>query len=170
MILIYLGLTVLVVAFLGVVFVGAPYVPSQKRDLSAAFDELYQLGPKDFVVDIGSGDGVVLREAAKRGASGVGYEINPFLVLAAWWLSRKNRQVTFKWANFWNAKFPSQTTLVYTFGDSRDIKRMAQKVENEATRLGKPLYFISYGVAAGERKPLLKRGAHYLYLLNPLQP
>jgi spermidine synthase len=52
----------------------------KKSILNLAFHELYQLTENDNFVDIGSGDGVVLREASKIGARAVGFEINPILV------------------------------------------------------------------------------------------
>ena len=61
-------------------FTGAPYVPSHRRDVARAFRELYSLDANDVLVDIGSGDGVVLRQASQRGARAVGYEIHPLLV------------------------------------------------------------------------------------------
>lgn len=152
-----------------VAFRGAPYVPTKKRDLMQAFDELYPLGEHDMLIDIGSGDGVVLREAARRGARAVGYELNPLLVLISRFLSRSQPGVTVHLADFWNVRLPKGATVVYTFGESRDIVRMAAKVESEATRLGRPLMFISYGFLVPGRVPLRKAGAHYLYRVEPLQ-
>lgn len=159
----------LILLFGFVTFRGAPYVPTKKRDLKRAFDELYLLDETDLLVDIGSGDGVVLREAAKRGARAVGYELNPLLVVVSRLLSRSQPNVTVHFADFWNVELPSKTTVVYTFGESRDIARMATKVEHEATRLGRPLMFISYGFAVPGHTPLQKFGAHYLYKIRPLQ-
>ena len=45
----------IVVIFGFVVCRGAPYVPSRKRELAVAFDQLYPLGSKDVLVDIGAG-------------------------------------------------------------------------------------------------------------------
>lgn len=149
---------------------GAPYVPSKKGDVRRAFDDLYPLGANDTLVDIGSGDGIVLREAAKRGAKAVGYEIHPVLVLISRWLSRQQPGVTVHLGSFWRAELPLETTVVYTFGDSRDITRMARKVEQAATQLGRPLFFISYAIAVPEFEPIRQVGAHYLYKVEPLQP
>lgn len=153
-----------------VVFRGAPYVPSKKRDLKVAFDELYPLSAKDTLVDIGSGDGIVLREAARRGAKGVGYELNPLLVGISRWLSRKQPRVRVTLADFWRVRLPQDTTVVYTFGESRDIKKMAAKVAEEATRLDKRLFFISYGFRIDGLRPDASIGAHHLYSFEPLQP
>ena len=160
----------LVVLFFGfMVFFGAPYVPSKKSDLTVAFDELYPLGESDVLVDIGSGDGIVLRVAAEKGAKAVGYEINPALVLIARFLSRRQPGVTVHLASFWTATLPADTTVVYVFGDSRDIKKMTHKVEATATALGRPLAFISYAIAIPGYTPVRKVGAHYLYEVSPLQ-
>lgn len=158
-----------VLVFGFVAFWGAPYVPSRRRDIAVAFDELYPLQKADVLVDIGSGDGVVLREAAKRGAKAVGYELNPVLVYISRFLSRKQKNISVKLANFWRTRLPDDVTVVYTFGDSRDIRKMAEKVSMEATRLKRPIAFISYGFAVPHEQPLKSHGAYFLYEFSPLQ-
>ena len=64
-----------------VVFRGSPYVPSQKKYIFEAFTKLYKISKNDLLIDIGSGDGIVLRQAARLGAKAIGFEINPILVL-----------------------------------------------------------------------------------------
>lgn len=152
-----------------VVFFGAPYVPSKKGDVKRAFTELYPLSSADTVVDIGSGDGIVLRQAAAHGARAVGYEINPILVLLSRFLARKQPHVSTHMGSFWRAELPAETTVVYVFGDSRDIKKMSKKVQDTATRLQRPLYFISYAIAVPGVAPIKQIGAHYLYEIEPLQ-
>lgn len=148
---------------------GAPYVPTHLSSVRYLFDELTPLSPDDLVIDIGSGDGVVLREAAKRGAQAVGYEINPLLVVVSWLLSRKYRnRVRTKLADFWTVSFPPATTIVYTFGESRDIEKMYRKVQSEATRLGKTLRFASYGFTVESVEPLLQSRALTVYQVTPL--
>lgn len=151
-----------------VVFRGAPYVPSKKGNLKEAFTELYPLGEHDLLVDIGSGDGVVLREAAKYRAKAVGYEINPVLVLISKWLSRQSSNVTIHLADFWSVKLPKGTTIIYTFGESRDIVKMANKVADEANRLNQPLYFMSYAFEVPNQKPVKRSTSHFLYRFDPL--
>ncbi len=151
-----------------VAFTGAPYVPSKRSDLKRAFTELYPLSSRDTLVDIGSGDGVVLREAARYGARAVGYEIHPFLVVVSWLLSRGNDRIHVRLANFWRTELPGETTVVYTFGEDRDIKRMYDKVQSEATRLEKQLAFISYAFEIHGIKPTKSVGAHHLYMVKPL--
>lgn len=160
---------IIVLLFGFVVFFGAPYVPSKKRDLKKAFDELYPLTEKDLLVDIGSGDGVVLRMACDRGARAVGYELNPALVMISKLLCRRHNGATTILADFWRVRLPADTTVVYTFGESRDIKKMAAKVQSEATRLGRKLTFISYGFAVPGMEPTKRTRAHFLYNITPLQ-
>ena len=164
----FIVLGVLLATFGGVALVGAPYVPSLRRDIARAFDDLYAVGPSDTIVDMGCGGGVVLREAARRGARGVGYELNPFMTLVARIMCRQYKDIQIVQANFWRAKVPNDTTIIYTFGDSRDIERMASWVEMQATRLSRPLYFISYGFRLQTRQPLRVSGAHLLYQITPL--
>lgn len=159
----------IVILFGFVVFRGAPYVPSKKGDVARALSELYPLGESDTLVDIGSGDGLVLREAARHGAQAIGYELNPLLVVLSRWLSRGYPGVTVYLADFWRAPLPKATTVVYAFGDSRDIAKMAGKVADTAGTIGRPLAFISYGIAVPGLEPVGRVGAHYLYRIEPLQ-
>lgn len=165
----FLLVAVGVVAVGFVAFTGAPYVPSKRRDIERAFDELYPLANSDVLVDIGSGDGVVLRAASRRGALAVGYEIHPVLVVISRLLSRGDRNVRVKLANFWRTQLPDDTTVVYTFGDARDIAKMYDKVQREATRLARPLAFVSYAFEIPGVPPTKTLGAHHLYRIKPLQ-
>lgn len=161
---------IIVALFLLTVLRGAPYVPSRRADLKRAFTELYPLTKKDLLVDIGSGDGVVLRQAAACGARALGYELNPILVAISKVLSRKfGDQIQIKLADFWYVKLPPETTIVYTFGESRDINRMYEKVKQEASRLQKPLYFISYGFEVADAKELKTDKSFHLYHVTPGQ-
>lgn len=59
---------------------GGPYVPTPQTVVDAML-ELANVGPRDFVIDLGSGDGrIVLTAAHLYSASGFGVEIDPELV------------------------------------------------------------------------------------------
>jgi hypothetical protein len=155
---------ILAILFGFVVFFGAPYVPSKRRELERALDELYPVGKEDVLVDVGSGDGIVLREAAKRGARAVGYELNPIFVAISWLLSRKSKGVQVRLGNMWQVKFPEDTTVVYAFAVARDSARLARKMQKEATRLGRPLLLMTFGLPTlAGREPERRLGAHALY-------
>lgn len=150
-------------------FIGAPYVPSHKRDIRQAFSELYPLSDDDFVIDVGSGDGVVLREVSKLGGSGLGLEINPILVFISNYLSRKDKKIHFKLVNYWISHLPQESTVIYTFSVTRDIQKIADWVQKEATLLKKPLYLITYGSEPISIRSVKAVGAYNLYKFRPLQ-
>lgn len=164
----WLVAAMLIVSFGLVVIVGPPFVPTRIRHLEQAFDEVARLTPADVLLDLGSGNGVVLRIAARRGAKAVGYELNPFLVLWSQLLSRGQANVRTVTANFLTKAFPDDATIVYVFGDSRDIRRIERRVQAEATRLGRPLRLLSYGFKLPDTKPLASNGLHHLYRIEPL--
>ena len=163
----FAAIAAVVLLFGFVAFTGAPYVPSRRRDLQKAFDELYRLKKTDVLVDIGSGDGVVLREASRRGARAIGYELQPLLVLISRWLSRHDEKVSVRLANFWRTPLPDETTVVYLFGDGRDIAKMVQYLQHETNRLGRDIWLLSYGFEAAGLTLHKTAGAHNLYLLQP---
>lgn len=164
----WLVLFVIAMIFGLVVFRGAPYVPSKKADIRQSLTKLYKLTSDDVLVDIGSGDGIVLREAAKIGARAVGYEINPILVFISRWLSRKSGRVKVNLADFWFEKLPDDTTVVYIFSVSRDMKKIIRFMQKEADRLGRPMNLINYGSELKGVKVANKIGAYHLYTFKPL--
>jgi SAM-dependent methyltransferase len=64
-------------------FADAPYVPTPAAVVEAML-ELAGVGPADYVIDLGSGDGrIVIAAAKRRGARGLGVEIDGALVQEA---------------------------------------------------------------------------------------
>lgn len=157
------ALLVIILLFCVTALTGAPYVPSHLRDVQQALTQLYSLGPEDCLVDMGSGDGVVLKVARQQGARAFGVELNPLLVLLSRWRLRGDTKAMVVCGNLYHTNFPAGTTVVYTFGDSRDIARMAAHVQQQATRLGIDLWFISYAFAVPGWAPVREQGAHKLY-------
>lgn len=162
------GIIILLFGF--VVFRGAPYVPSHRRDVERAFRDLYPIGSEDVVIDAGSGDGIILRLAVAHGAKrAVGYELNPLLVGVSRLLAGGNAAMQTYLADFWLTKLPDDVTLVYGFLVSRDAQKMTTHLQREADRLNRPIYFMCYGSPLPEREAVQTLGAHHLYLFNPLQ-
>ena len=158
----------LILFFGAVSFVGAPYVPSQKKYIKRVFKHL-ELGSDDVLVDVGSGDGVVLRVASRFGARAVGYEINPVLVLISKLLSFGDRRVTVSLENSWSAKFPSETTIVYAFSVTRDERRLLKLMQREADRLQKPLKLLCHASPLQSIEAADVYEAYHLYIFHPLQ-
>lgn len=165
-----LGIIFFVIVLLGfTAFTGAPYLPSMRKDLKGVFTKLCPLSSKDTLVDLGSGDGIVLREARLRGAAAVGYEIGPVYYWISKLYARGDTKQKIYLQSYWNAKFPKETTVVFAFSDGRDIKKVYALVERQATRLGRPLMFITHGFEVAGQKAIGSHGAYYLYKVGPLR-
>lgn len=159
-------LAVIVVVFGFVVFFGAPYVPSQQKYVRRAFENLYPLGPTDVLVDVGSGDGKVLRIAAGYGARAIGYELNPVLVVVSRILSVGQPKVTTRLANFWHTRLPEDVTIVYAFAVSRDGRKLQAMMQREAHRLGRPIRLLCLASPLKEKQPDKTFDAYALYTFD----
>lgn len=149
----------LVVTWLGVVLIGPPFVPTLKRDLNKLFAEL-KLTKENHFVDFGAGDGRVLAMAARNGARVSGVEINPFLVLIAWFrLRRYKGSVTI--GNMWQYRLPEDTTHVFVFGAGVFMNKLEHYFEKEAER--RHFVVMCYGFKLPERHIERTVGAFNLY-------
>lgn len=158
-----------IVVFIGIsAFFGAPYVPSHRKDVKRLFDELTPLSKEDLVLDLGSGDGLVLREVSRRGAKAVGYEIHPLFVGISKVVSFGDPLVRVHWVDAWAAPFPKSVTLIYAFSVGRDNRKLVNKLQNEADILGRPLTLVCYGNALPGRVPVQTLEPYYLYVFEPL--
>jgi SAM-dependent methyltransferase len=153
--------------FGAVAFRGAPYVPTHRRTVRAALD-LLEINDSDVVVDLGSGDGQILRAVAGRGARAIGYEINPVLCFIAWLRCLPYRaRVKVLLRDFWLAEFPPDATAVFVFLAGPHMRHLSRKLEKEMAKRNEPLRVLSYGFAIPGFLP--KRISHglYLYELRP---
>jgi hypothetical protein len=162
-----IAIAVVILLFGFVVVFGAPYVPSLRKEVRDAFKELYPLGKDDVVVDLGSGDGLVLVEASKKGATGIGIEMNPLLVLIS--KLRLGRRAKIRLGDMWQTSLPKNVSLVYAFTVSRDTKRLERFMQSEADRLQKEITLMTFGAKLPIRTPIRIRKAHSLYSFKPLQ-
>lgn len=159
-------LTVILV-FGFVVARGAPYVPSHRRFVRLAFTKLYKLSSKDVVVDLGSGDGLVLRIAAEKASRAIGYELNPILVAISKLLSWNNRKIETKIADFWLVGLPPETTVIYVFAVTRDIAKLERKLQESVDLWGHSVSVITYGAQLKNKPPVDILYAHSLYVFEP---
>ncbi len=137
--LIYILLALVIPFGIGAI-IGAPYVPILRRD-SERILKLAALKPGQTLVDLGSGDGRLLRAAAAQGINCIGYEINPYLV----WISRLvcwryRKLVTIHAADIWRTELP-RADVIYVFGLERYMERLERKFNTEITQ---PTTVISY--------------------------
>ncbi len=146
---------------------GAPYVPTLKDGLDQVFTKLCPTGKDDVVIDLGAGDGVVIKEITKTGAHAIGIEINPILSLIMKWRFRRNSRAKIYCRDFYTYKFPDNTTVVYAFAVATHIKSIQKKLQAEADRLGKKLLFVSNAFNFPDIKPKKKLSTFYLYEIRP---
>lgn len=112
---------------------GAPYLPVL-RQLREPLLDLAQLRPGQRLVDLGSGDGTLLRAAARRGVECTGYEINPVLWIVSRVVTWKYRHlVHVRLCNLWTTRLPP-TDAVYVFLIDRHMARLDQKLRRELHR------------------------------------
>ena len=82
---------------------GALYVSTSRAKI-AAFINTVPMKTDQTIVDLGCGDGRVLREAQKRyGVRTIGYEINPLAYLKARLFSFGPNKIKIRQENFWEA-------------------------------------------------------------------
>lgn len=121
-------------------FRGAPYVPILRRDSEQLF-KLAKLERGQTLLDLGSGDGRLLRAAAARGIRGIGYEINPVMVAVSRILSWRYRQlVTTHLADLWSTRLP-KSDAIYVFLMPKYMPKLHRKLTAEINR---PTRVISY--------------------------
>lgn len=158
----YIFATLIIICFGFVILRGAPYVPSHRRQLHLALTELYPLSAHDTLVDLGSGDGIVLRTARRLGARAIGYELNPLLVLLSRMISVGDRQLIVRMKDYSRVvKLPEDVTVVYAFTTSHSIEAIGRMMQRWST--DRPLYLISYGFMLKDQQPVRRKGPMTLY-------
>lgn len=149
-------IVVLVVAFGGVLLVGAPYVPTLEPQARAAL-ELLELKPGQTLLELGCGDGKVLILAAQQGLNVVGIELNPLLAGISWLRTRRYRkQVKIICADFWRVQWP-QADGVFTFLLDRFMPQLDARLEVYK----KPL--VSFAFQIPDKEPAAERAGVFLY-------
>ncbi len=119
--------------FLCLAFVtGGPFVPSSKHAVRAMV-KLARIKPGQAVIDVGSGDGRLLFEAADQGATATGIEINPDLVLLTRLRAMQGPyrgKVRVLWKNLWKADV-RHADVVFVYLIPWRMEKLAEKLEDE---------------------------------------
>ena len=152
--------------FLLTALIGAPYVPTHSSSLDKLLAEL-DFRENDVFVDIGSGDGIVLKKFAEKGFEVVGFEINPFLVAISKFRLRKMPKAKVRLVNFWQVFPLEKVDFLYTFGESRDIEKMFELAKIQANSQKSTVKFISYGFKTKKQKPSQKISGFFIYEILP---
>ena len=108
---------------------GALYVSTSRTKISA-FINAVPMKAGQTLVDLGCGDGRVLREVQKRyGVRTIGYEINPLAYLIARLFSIGRSKIKIKHQNFWEADL-SGVDVVFCYLYPDVMKKLAAKFKS----------------------------------------
>jgi SAM-dependent methyltransferase len=152
-----------ILLFSFVILFGAPYLPTLKREQTAALD-LLDLKPGQTLLELGCGDGRMLRAAAQRGIRSVGYELNPLLYIYAKLRALPHRGlVSVRLANYWRVTLPPADG-VYVFLLERFMPALDAKIAGEIVR---PVRVVSYAFEIPRKKPVKSSGGMFLYAYSP---
>lgn len=156
----------LVLRYVAGVGVGAPYFPVRKRDIEDAFT-LVDVTEKDTVIDLGSGDGKILLACAKKGATVIGYELNPVLVLISRWRLRMYPKARIYWKNLFLADL-SNVTKIFVFGLNPIMAKIEEKIQREA-RLEIDIISFAFAFPRLMKKAEKGMAMHYINNLHKSQ-
>ena len=149
----------LIIAYGAVIAFGAPFLPTLKKTQADAI-KLINLKKGQVLVDLGSGDGSVLGRAAASGLIAVGYELNPFLVVYSWLVTRRHgRRVKIVMGNFWHADL-SEVDGIFVFLIGHYMEKLDKLITSQPH---KKLRVVSHAFKIPGRRPVKKRGALFLY-------
>jgi hypothetical protein len=148
------------VCFIFVIAFGAPFLPTLKPQVKSALD-LIDLKKGQTLLELGSGDGRVQLEAAKRGINSIGYELNPLLVIYSKLITWKYRkQVKIMWGNFWHRPLP-KADGIFVFLLNPYMQKLDDKIQKESN---KPVKLVSFAFELPNKKPSKKHKGLYLYV------
>jgi SAM-dependent methyltransferase len=154
---IYLGL---VTPGLWTYIKGPPFVPSSDKTIQNAI-KLAKIKPTDTVVDLGCGNGKFLVAASPFCKQAIGYELSFPTYLMAKFRTRKLKNVTIKYKNFWKEDF-SKTDVIFCFL----LLRLMPDVESSIIpQLPKGSRLVSNTFSMPNLKPTQKIESTLLYKL-----
>ena len=116
------------------------------------------------LIDLGSGDGRFVIEAAKRGYDkAVGIELNPWLVIHSYYRSFRAGvfgNVSFKMVNFFSVDI-KEFDVITIFGANGIMEPLCDKIKVEAKDTA--LVVCYRFPLSGKKKPIFKDGELYIY-------
>lgn len=138
-----------------------PYVSTKKEKISTII-KLAAIKRGETVIDLGSGDGRLLFQSAKKGAYSVGYELNPYLILftiARAKLNRLSPFVKIHKKNLWRADLKI-ADVIFVYGR----KKTMQKFQNFVYKNAKPgTRLVVNDNPFPTKKPIKSENKVYLY-------
>jgi 16S rRNA A1518/A1519 N6-dimethyltransferase RsmA/KsgA/DIM1 with predicted DNA glycosylase/AP lyase activity len=143
-----------------VLLFGAPFLPTLKKQIDEALD-LLALRPGETLMELGCGDGRLLRAAADRGIKAVGYELNPLLVIYCKVRCFPKRDlIKVHWRNFWHVSL-GEADGIYVFLLQPYMSKLNKKIVQDASR---SIRVVSLAFAFPDRKPAKVTQGFMLYI------
>lgn len=143
---------------------GPPYLPTPMHAIKEMLI-LAKVGRRDIVFDLGSGDGIVLIEAARMGATAKGFEINPFLVLITKvraHIKGLSNQISVYAKPYQKADL-SNATVIFCYNMPKFMPALNKKINREAKKSAK---IISYKFPIKNLR-LISKTKSGIYLYSP---
>lgn len=163
-IILYAGVGLLL-CFSFVLLFGAPYLPTKKAQIKTAF-ELMQLKKGNTFIELGCGDGRVLKYAAKKGIRGIGYELNPLMYITAKIsLFRYRNLVEVYYGNYWLMPWP-KADAIYTFLLDKYMKQLDDRITVYAKEHKQKLLLVSFAFEIPNKKAIERKNGLFLYRYN----
>jgi 16S rRNA A1518/A1519 N6-dimethyltransferase RsmA/KsgA/DIM1 with predicted DNA glycosylase/AP lyase activity len=147
------------VCFCGVVLFGAPFLPTLKPQIQAAFD-VSQLKEGQTMLELGCGDGRVVLAAAKQGVKVIGYELNPILALVAWYRTRRYRKnAKIICGDFWKKTWP-EADVIFVFLLDKYMEKLNKRCVQYPY---KPVKLVSFAFKIKDLSPVAENHGVMLY-------
>lgn len=156
----------LILLFMSAVGFGAPFLPTLRKRVDDALN-LLDLKKGQTMLEFGSGDGRLLRAAAKRGIYAVGYEINPLLYVYSWILCfPKRKYIKIYMKNYWKADLP-KADGVYVFLLQPYMKKLHQYLQDYVSRNNvSSIKLVSFSFFIEGLKPVVDKEGMLLYSIK----
>lgn len=122
---------------------GSPYVPTKQKEVDFILEKT-NLKPNQVFIELGSGDGRVVRTAVRKyQVQGIGVEIHPLLLFYSKLLTKiqKLKNIVFKQENFFKTDLKN-ANVVFLFLMPNTLKKLRQKLLKECP---KNTIIISHG-------------------------
>lgn len=130
--------------------IGAPYAPTRRKSIRKVFKKL-GIGPEDIVVDLGAGDGSVVIEAARKGATAYGYELSPIMFVIAWVRALFQPNARIKFGNFYKQDI-SDATVIFVFLMPENMPRLKRYLSTQDMLQAK--YCVVYAFPFKDVQPM----------------
>ena len=138
----------------------APFVPAMKKNVKKMIKEA-NIQSDETVMDLGSGDGRIVRMAAPYAKESIGIEINPVLYYLSRFLHLFNRKknITYLRKNLWKVSL-AEVDVLFLFFISTKMPKLKEKIMKEMKPGSR---VVSHTFSFPDWKPEKKHGIVSVY-------